>query len=121
MPISPITPTNAVSLGSEARERSFLATFFGAGIVGFRRKFAPDVTAEPVTIAHPQGEAWAAALARGDQRKVGRRNPYAVNHDIEALYASARAAGGATAFDLGDEVVAVAALSVSSTSAGRKR
>ena len=86
--------------GQQARQsgdRSFLAYLFGTGV--FRRRGGPVSDDGPLGTLHPQGEAWAAALARGDQRKVGRRSPYPINQDIEALYASARAAGGAHVFD----------------------
>ncbi len=123
MPISTITPTETSKASrcvSPGARRSFLATLFGDTGAFLRR--TPAVAGdEPLAMAHPQGEAWAAGLARGDQRKVGRRSPYAINHDIEALYASARAAGGAIALDLGDEQQATASLEDAAKTAGRKR
>ena len=108
MPISTIVSNEAPQAGrriAQTGERWFLAALFGTG--AFHRRSARGRNArglddEAIGQAHSQGEIWAAALARGDERKVGQRSPYPANLDIEALYATARAAGGAIALDLGE-------------------
>lgn len=109
MHVSSPIPDQAGRPASQVVPRSFLAVLFGTGPGARHRRGSiglpghPDALVDPLAIAHPQGEAWAADLARGDQRKVGRGSPYAVNDDIEALYTLAHAAGGAIALDLGEE------------------
>ena len=90
-------------------DRSLLARIFGlpdrmAGrMTGHRGETAGDGHDLWPSTAFARDEASAVALAQGDRRKVGRGSPYPANGDIEALYARARAAGGAIALDLCDD------------------